>query len=309
MATRAVDVDQALRELLRVARRVADALDARDLGDVFEQHREVGDLAGRAHRAAIGVDVLAEQRDLPHALVGEAGDLGQHVVERARDFLAARVRDDAEAAVLAAAFHDRDERGRPVDARRRQVVELLDLGKADVDLRPPLARRCASSSGRRCSVCGPNTTSTYGARSTIAAPSWLATQPPTPISTPAAFRCLTRPRSLNTFSCAFSRTEQVLNRIRSASLDVVGRLVAVGGMQHVGHLVRVVLVHLAAEGLDEDPRLAAERSVMAWSRPAPPDRSSRSAASSGLVGHGRTAASSGRRIQTFLTRPRCRACS
>jgi hypothetical protein len=51
----------------------------------------------------------------------------------------------------------------------------------------------------------------------ISAPSWLATQPPTPIFTPRSLRCLTRPRSLKTFSCAFSRTEQVLNRIRSAS--------------------------------------------------------------------------------------------
>ena len=61
--------------------------------------------------------------------------------------------------------------------------------------------------------------STYGARSTIAAPSWLATQPPTPITRSgfSRFRCLTRPRSENTFSCAFSRTEQVLKRITSAS--------------------------------------------------------------------------------------------
>jgi len=57
----------------------------------------------------------------------------------------------------------------------------------------------------------------------IAAPSWLATQPPTPISTPFFFRCFTRPRSLNTFSCAFSRTEQVLKSTRSASsTSVVG---------------------------------------------------------------------------------------
>ena len=51
-------------------------------------------------------------------------------------FLAARVGHDAEAAVLAAAFHDRDERGGAFGARRRQVIELLDLGKADVDHGP-----------------------------------------------------------------------------------------------------------------------------------------------------------------------------
>ena len=83
----------------------------------------------------------------------------------------------------------------------------------------PVLRRRSSSWGSRCSVCGPNTTSTYGARSTTAGPSWLATQPPTAIIKPglARFRCLTRPRSANSFSCAFSRTEQVLNTIRSAS--------------------------------------------------------------------------------------------
>jgi hypothetical protein len=40
----AVDVDRALREFLRMARRVADPLDARDLGDDLEQGREVGEL-------------------------------------------------------------------------------------------------------------------------------------------------------------------------------------------------------------------------------------------------------------------------
>src|SRR5690242_13834315 len=53
----------------------------------------------------------------------------------------------------------------------------------------------------------------------MASPSWLATQPPTPITRSGrnCFRCLTRPRSWNTFSWAFSRTEQVLNRMMSAS--------------------------------------------------------------------------------------------
>ena len=35
-------------------------------------------------------------------------------------------------------------------------------------------------------------------------------------------------------------------------VGVVGRLQPLGGAQHVGHLVRVVLVHLAAEGADVD---------------------------------------------------------
>jgi hypothetical protein len=68
-----VGVDQALRELVGVAGGVADALDAGDVGHVLEQQGEVGDLAGAAHRAAVGVDVLAQQRDFLHALVGQAG--------------------------------------------------------------------------------------------------------------------------------------------------------------------------------------------------------------------------------------------
>src|SRR4051812_3200433 len=52
----------------------------------------------------------------------------------------------------------------------------------------------------------------------MAAPSWLATQPPTAIMSDglSCFRCLIRPRSANTFSWAFSRTEQVLKTMRSA---------------------------------------------------------------------------------------------
>src|SRR5262245_49483412 len=51
------------------------------------------------------------------------------------------------------------------------------------------------------------------------APSCDATQPPTPITRSgfAALSARTRPRSWNTRSCAFSRTEQVLNRMTSAS--------------------------------------------------------------------------------------------
>jgi hypothetical protein len=35
-------------------------------------------------------------------------------------------------------------------------------------------------------------------------------------------------------------------------IDIAGGLITLGRMEHVGHLVRVVLVHLAAEGFDKD---------------------------------------------------------
>src|SRR3569623_2227677 len=39
-----IDIDQALRELFRMAGHEADALDAVDLGDVYDQQRVIGDL-------------------------------------------------------------------------------------------------------------------------------------------------------------------------------------------------------------------------------------------------------------------------
>ena len=82
----------------------------------------------------------------------------------------------------------------------------------------PERRRPWIMSGSRCSVCGPKTRSTNGARAVMPSPSWLATQPPTPMTTPGRC-CLIRrhsPSSENTFSWAFSLTEQVLTSSTSA---------------------------------------------------------------------------------------------
>ncbi len=116
----------------------------------------------------------------------------------------------------------------------------------------PLLAAPSIISGRRCSVCGPNTTSTNGARRAIPSPSWLATQPPTPMLMAGffSFSARQRPSWENTFSCAFSRMEQVFTSNRSASSGVPVQLVAMRLAQDVRHLVRVVLVHLAAHGLD-----------------------------------------------------------
>ena len=129
-----VGVDQPFGELARVRGGVADALDAGDVVDVVEQRGKVGRGVEAFHLAQVGVDVLAQQRHFLHALFGQGDHVGQHVLEGAGDFLTTGVRHHAEAAVLAAAFHDGDEGAGAHLARRRQGVELLDLGKTDVDL-------------------------------------------------------------------------------------------------------------------------------------------------------------------------------
>ena len=240
-----------------MAGRVADALDPGDLGDDLEQGREVGDLGRPAHRAAVGIDVLAEQGDLAHALVGQAGDLGEHVVERPRHLFAAGVGNDAVGAVLGAAFHDRDEGGRALDPRRRQVVELLDLGKADVDLRPLLA--LLAGQHRRQPVQGLRSEHEVDVgRALDDRRAFLAGDAAADADQRALVLQVLDPAEVAehlVFGLLADRAGVEQDQV--GLLDVVGRLVAGGGVQHVGHLVRVVDVHLAAEGLDEDLRLRA----------------------------------------------------
>src|SRR5262245_42218373 len=112
-----LSVDKPLTGLLRMRCRVTDTPDAGKLRDVLEQHGKIRDLAVR-HPSPVGVDVLAEQGHLSYALIGEVRDLCEHVLERTGHFLAACIGHHAEAAILATALHDRDERGRTVDTRR-----------------------------------------------------------------------------------------------------------------------------------------------------------------------------------------------
>ena len=67
-------------------------------------------------------------------------------------------------------------------------------------------------------VCGPKTKSTKGALLIIFSPSWLATQPPTPIFSLGFFffKSFHLPSSWKTFSWAFSLIEQVFSNIKSA---------------------------------------------------------------------------------------------
>ena len=103
--------DQIVVHVARMGGGVADARQALDLGQRPDQPRQrPGRPPVRARLAVIGVDVLAEQRDLDRARRHQLARLGQHRRSRPRIFGAARIGHDAEGAELVAAFLDRQER-------------------------------------------------------------------------------------------------------------------------------------------------------------------------------------------------------
>jgi len=159
----------------------------------------------RLDRAAPGIHVL------PSSVTsltpgGQVRDLGDDVVERPDTSSPRRVGHDQKLQyLLQPSMIETKSRG-ALDARRRQVIEFLDPG---ADVRPGAGAPAAlsSSSGSRGRVCGPNTTSTIWRAPDEAGPSWLATQRrPRSSGRLCALQVLDRPRSANSFSCAFSRT-------------------------------------------------------------------------------------------------------
>jgi hypothetical protein len=122
-----------VRKFGGVARDKADTLNARYLGDIFDQQRKVG-LFASIHCAPVRVHILAQQQDFPDALAGQPGDFDEDIFQRARDFLSARVRHDAVAAKVAASFHDGDRSHRHLHGCRGEVIKFFDLGKGDIHL-------------------------------------------------------------------------------------------------------------------------------------------------------------------------------
>ena len=161
--------DDRVAEVLRVRAREADALDPLDRVDGAQELAEIRADVGR-QVAAPGVDVLAEERDLAHAVRGEARHLGDDLARAPALLAAAHGRDDAVRAGRVAAHRDlhpglerrrgaaaarRRTRGRRAEAAARDahaagaepVAEMGDRAgpERDVDLRveleDPLALR------------------------------------------------------------------------------------------------------------------------------------------------------------------------
>ncbi|MNS74375.1 hypothetical protein D3C72_1078500 [compost metagenome] len=244
-------IDQRIAELQRVRGGETDATDTIDLGDGADQQAEVGQLAV-AMGAAVGVDVLAEQVDLAHALRRKLCHLHHHVLERAADFGTARVGHHAERAVLAAAFHDRHERRRAIGTRFGHAIELLDFREADVHLRALLFATGADQL-RQAMQCLRAEHQVDERRTLDDRLAFLRRHAAADADDDLATLVL---QALPDAQLA----EHLLLRLFAdrAGVDqddvgvlrTIGQFQAIAGGEHVGHLGRVVLVHLATVGLD-----------------------------------------------------------
>ena len=206
--------------------------------------------------AAIGVHVLPEQRDLAHALRRERRGSPPSPARRAGSLprRACRARRRSVQYLLQPSMIDTN----AVGTRRRAARAGGRTSRSRGSSRPPprgrRARSCSIIAGRRCSVCGPNTRSTNGARSVMPSPSWLATQPPTPMITPGraslSRRQLPEQREHLLLRLLAHRAGVEQQQVRGGR--VVRGLVPARLAQHVRHAGGVVLVHLAAVGLEVD---------------------------------------------------------
>ena len=115
--------DQAVGHVVRVAGRIANSLQLRQLGELLHQAIETDRAAARV-LARPGVDVLPEQRDLARAGVDQPFSLAEQVLERPRNLRAAGVGHDAVGAELVAPFLHRQECARIDPAARGQGGEL-----------------------------------------------------------------------------------------------------------------------------------------------------------------------------------------
>ena len=128
-------------EVLRVRAREADALDPVDGVAGAQQLAELGVDVGQ-QVAAPRVDVLAEQRQLAHALLREVRHLGEHVARPAADLAAAHGGDDAVRARRVAAHRDLHPRlEAPLAVHRQRRGELALVG------RPPRPALHAEAAG------------------------------------------------------------------------------------------------------------------------------------------------------------------
>ena len=144
-----------------VPRMRAGEPDTLDAVDVVHRLEQAGEIAARVVRRLVVVHDLAEQLHFASAVRRGLADLRQDVGLRPHALVAARVRDDAEAAELVAAFDDRDVRLHRVvpprhPERKRHIVVRVEIEQRRT---AAFARPAPTSIGSRRMAWVPMTTS------------------------------------------------------------------------------------------------------------------------------------------------------
>ena len=239
-----VGQDHVLAHVLGVRARVADALDALDgvhpAQELGERHPVVA-----AQVAPVGVHVLAEQRDLPHAVAGEALDLGEQLGRRARLLAAACRRHDAVRADAVAPLGDLEPCLELARALHRQMPgEALELEEA---LRADRVR--GQELGEAADL--PRPEGDVHEREPLEDLVFHRLRPATADADDPA-----RVLGLEPLRLAQVRDEARISRLADrAGVEedqvcpvALGRLGVAERLEHAAHALRVVLVHLAPEG-------------------------------------------------------------
>src|SRR5262245_24754349 len=84
-------------------------------------------------QTAIIIHILPQKRHLTHALLRQLCDLHDDIIKWPADLLTAGIWHNAETAILAASFHDRNEGRYAIGMRLWQVIKFLNFRKTDVD--------------------------------------------------------------------------------------------------------------------------------------------------------------------------------
>src|SRR5918994_1189694 len=128
--------DQSVVHVARMAGCVSQPFDARKQRQMGQEIRKITGATWR--EAPVGIDVLAQQRDLADASTSETAHFILYIGDRPGEFRAARIRDDTKGAKFIAAFLNRHESG---DAARdrflrsgsRQMSKFLLSGEIGFD--------------------------------------------------------------------------------------------------------------------------------------------------------------------------------
>ena len=100
-----VGVYQALGDFTWMRCGVTDPFQCFNFGNCCDEQRQIRGIAIIQH-AAVGIYILAQQSDFPHALRDKARNFGQYISKWPRNFFAARIGDNAECAIFGTALHD-----------------------------------------------------------------------------------------------------------------------------------------------------------------------------------------------------------